>query len=144
MLHNTKVLPGNGKGNGVKSMERNLKRSLKLRRKLKRKKPEFQRQEGYRHKKLKQAWRKPRGRHSKLRQQEKARGSLPKAGYGSPKAARGLLRSGLLEVRVSNAAQLTSINAKTEAVVIAAAVGKAKRAEIIGIARKQGIKVLNT
>jgi large subunit ribosomal protein L32e len=124
-------------------MKTAIKSSLKLRRKQKRKKPTFSRQEGYRMKKLKEGWRKPKGRHSKLRQKEKPKGKHPSPGYGSPAATRGLSRSGLKEVIVSTPSQLKGINPKTEAALIAGAVGKAKRAAILEQAKKTGIKVLN-
>ena len=120
---------------------------LKLRRKQKRRKPSFKRQEGYRLKRLRSkggiGWRRPKGRHSKLRQKEKARGRHPSPGYGSPRAARGLSRSGLKEVRISTLSQLRDINPKTEAALIANAVGKAKRGRIIEQAKKTGVKVMN-
>jgi large subunit ribosomal protein L32e len=125
-------------------MKAEVKSSLKLKRKQKRKKPSFQRQEGSgRIKKLKKAWRRPRGRHSKLRQKEKARGRHPGKGYGSPKQTRGLTRAGLKEVRVSNPSQLEKIDPKAEAVVISGSVGKLKRKQITEKAEKQRIRVLN-
>jgi len=132
-------------------MKEIIKRALNLRRKQKRRKPSFQRQEGYRLKKLKSkkgkegVWRKPRGRHSKLRQREKARGRLPKKGYGSPKAARSLTRSGLKPITISTPKQVEAriTHPKKEAIIISASVGKAKRAKIIEEAKKLGVKVLN-
>jgi large subunit ribosomal protein L32e len=128
-------------------MKADVKSVLKLRRKQKRKKPSFQRQEA-RLRKLKgrdndKIWRRPKGRHSKLRQKEKARGRHPSPGYGSPESVRGRLRSGLKEVRISTPSQLISIDPKSEAAIIAGSVGKAKRKEIIDQAKKKGIKVIN-
>jgi large subunit ribosomal protein L32e len=128
-------------------MKAAIKNALKLRRKRKRRKPSFKRQEG-RLKKLKgkdndSIWRRPKGRHSKLRQKEKARGRHRSPGYGSPKAARGRLRSGLKEVRISTSSQLKDINPKEDAAVIAGSVGKAKRTQIIEQAKKKGIKIIN-
>lgn len=46
--------------------------TLKLRKRMKRKKPTFRRQESAKHVRLKGTWRRPRGRHSKLRKTRKA------------------------------------------------------------------------
>jgi len=117
--------------------------ALKLRRKRKKKKPVFRRQEGYRLKKLGGSWRKPKGRHSKLRQKEKPRGMHPGPGYGSPRSVAGLGRSGLKEVMISTPAQISKLDPKKEAVLISGSVGKAKRALIIGQAKKLGVRVTN-
>jgi len=117
--------------------------AIRTRRKQKRKKPGFIRQEGKIMKKLRTVWRRPKGKHSKLRQNEKSRGKHPSPGYGSPKAVKGLTRSGSKQVRVSNLGQLKGINNKTEVALIAGSVGKAKRTQMIEHAKKHGIKVLN-
>jgi large subunit ribosomal protein L32e len=119
------------------------KSALKLRNSAKRRKPKFKRQEGWKHAKLTDSWRRPKGRHSKLRQKEKSRGRHPGPGYGSPKHVRGLTRSGLQEARVSNPSQLEGLDPKSRAVMIAGSVGKAKKEAIREQARKSGLKVLN-
>lgn len=116
---------------------------LKLRKKIKKKKPEFRRQEWFRKKSLGDKWRKPRGLHSKLRMHEKARGSLPTPGYGSPSGVRGLNREGYREVLVMNVKDLEKINPKEEVALIASGVGKKKRFEILEFAEKNNIKVGN-
>jgi large subunit ribosomal protein L32e len=116
---------------------------LKLRKKIKKKKPEFRRQEWFRKKSLGEKWRKPRGIHSKLRMHEKARGSLPTPGYGSPSEVRGLNREGYREVLVRNVKDLEKINPKEEVAMIAKGVGKKKRFEIFEFAEKNNIKVGN-
>lgn len=116
---------------------------LKVRKKMKKKKPGFSRQEGYRLKKLKKAWRRPRGRHSKLRKHERARGRLPKVGYGSPKSVKGLTRYGYREVRISNPNELEKLNPGKEIALISSSVGKRKRTEIIKKAEEMKIKIVN-
>ena len=116
---------------------------LRLRRKMKKKKPAFVSQEGMKRVKLSESWRKPRGRHSKLKQHEKARGRLPGPGYGSPSKVRGMNRSGLMEVLVSNVRQTDGIDPKTQSIVIASSVGRAKRAQIIEAAKKKSIRIQN-
>lgn len=116
---------------------------MNLRKKIKKKKPKFRRQEWFRKKSLGDKWRKPRGLHSKLRRHEKARGSLPKPGYGSPAIVRGLNREGYREVLVRNAKDIEKINPKEEIAIIAGGVGKKKRLEILEFAGKRNIKVGN-
>jgi large subunit ribosomal protein L32e len=116
---------------------------LKLRKRIKKKKPEFKRQEWFRKKSLGKKWRKPRGIHSKLRRQEKAKGSLPKPGYGSPSVVRGLDRKGYREVVVRNVKDLKNINPKEDVAVISKTVGRKKKFEILEEANKRNIKVSN-
>jgi large subunit ribosomal protein L32e len=116
---------------------------LRLRKTLKSRKPSFRRQEGYRHVKLRNSWRRPRGRHSKLRLREKARGRLPGAGYGSPGGVRGLNRLGYREVRVATARELEALNPKEEMAVLAGSLGKKRRGELLKLAGEKEIQVSN-
>lgn len=116
---------------------------LRIRKKAKKKKPSFRRQEGYRYKRLSDSWRRPRGRHSKLRKGEKARGKKPSVGYRSPDEVRNLTRDGYIPVHVSNKADLGKIDPKKEVAVIRSSVGRKKRMEIVTEAEKMKIKVLN-
>ena len=120
-----------------------LSKLLRIRRKAKKKMPDFWRQEGYRYKRLKEGWRRPRGRHSKLRKSESARGRKPGTGYMSPAAVRGLTGQGLEAVLVSNKKDLLKMDPKTQAAVIRSTVGKKKRLEIISEAEKREISLLN-
>ena len=122
---------------------RELVSSLRNRKTIKAKKPKFKRQEGYRHAKLKDAWRRPRGKQSKLRKREKARGSLPGVGYRSPRDVRGLNRLGYREVLINTPGELESLNPSEEMAVIAGAVGKKKREEIIRVAAEKKVNVVN-
>ncbi len=120
-----------------------LSKLLKVRKKKKARKPDFRRQEGYRLARLNDAWRRPRGRHSKLRKGRKARGKKPSAGYGSPTVVKGLDHQGMRVVYVSNREELTGLNPKTEVAVIRSGVGKKKRFEIALEAEKLRVKVKN-
>jgi large subunit ribosomal protein L32e len=116
---------------------------LKVRTKKKSKKPDFKRQEGYRYKRLDDSWRRPRGRHSKLRKSEKARGKKPSIGYSSPASVRGLTKQGYEPVLVSNKSDLEMIDPEKHIAVIRSPVGKKKRMEIIAAAEEKKIKMLN-
>jgi len=117
---------------------------LNLRKRQKRRKPEFKRQELNVQKMLKRKWRRPKGKHSKMRKHEKARGSLPGPGYGSPREVRGLDRLGYRPVRVFRPEDLEAVNRKEERAQIAAGVGKRKRMEILRKAKEMKIKLSNS
>jgi len=116
---------------------------LEIRKNIKKKKPSFRRQEWFRMKRVGDKWRKPRGIHSKLREHRKARGALPRPGYGSPAEVRGLNREGYREIVVRNVMEIEKINKKDEIAIIASTVGRKKRLTILDYAQKNNIKVGN-
>ena len=86
------------------------------------------------------------GLNSKLRGRyggRKGGGSVVSAGFGSPKAVRGLQPSGYEEVLVYNPAELEKIDEERQAARIASCVGMKKRLAIEDRAKELGIKVLN-
>ena len=93
---------------------------------------------------LSDSWRKPRGQHNKQREQKKAKGALPKPGFGSPIAVRGMHPSGFFEVLVTSLKDLEGLDPKTQAVRLGATVGTRKRTIIQEQAVSAGLKVLNT
>jgi large subunit ribosomal protein L32e len=92
---------------------------------------------------LSDSWRKPRGQHNKQREQKKAKGALPKPGFGSPVAVRGMHPSGFFEVLVTSLKDLEGLDPKTQAVRLGATVGTRKRTIIQEQAVAAGLKVLN-
>ncbi|MFA6225541.1 MAG: 50S ribosomal protein L32e [Methanoregula sp.] len=92
---------------------------------------------------LSDSWRKPKGQHNKQREQKKAKGALPKPGYGSPIAVRGMHPSGFFEVLVSSLKELEGLDPKTQAVRISGTVGDRKRIGLQTKAIAAGLKVLN-
>ncbi|MDK2990579.1 MAG: large subunit ribosomal protein L32e [Methanoculleus sp.] len=106
-------------------------------------KPAFKRRGIHRKAKLADVWRRPRGLHNKQRRQFKAKGALPRPGYGSPAAVRGMHPSGYAEVLVFTPADLAGLNPETQAVRIAGSVGNRKRGAIQERALELGLKVLN-
>lgn len=109
----------------------------------KRKKPKFLRQGAKNIKRVSKKWRKPMGSQSKLRKHKIARGSMPNAGYGSPKAVRGLHPSGYEDILIHNPTDLEKIDSKKQACRIASTVGKRKRFDIMKKALELKIKILN-
>ncbi len=118
------------------------KRLLGARRTNKSSLPKFHRIDSHKKKCLALSWRKPKGHHSQLRRQRKAKGSLVKIGFGSPAAVRGLHASGYEEVLVHRPADVKGITA-TQAIRVSGTVGKKKQIEIEKAAKELKIKVLN-
>jgi len=106
-------------------------------------KPEFVRQESWRYKRVKPAWRRPRGIDSKMRIGKKGWPASPNTGYRTPKALRGLHPSGMAEVLVYRVEDLKGLNPEIHAVRIAGSVGRRKKLEIFREAAQLGLKVLN-
>lgn len=119
------------------------KKIVEVKKQMKKKRPSFKRTEEYRHAKLKDTWRKPRGKHSKQRMHEKARGALPNPGYGTPADLRGFNRDGFKEVVVNNVSELSKIDPKTEVAVIASGVGTKKKKEMGEKAKEMKVKFAN-
>jgi large subunit ribosomal protein L32e len=95
-------------------------------------------------KQLSDSWRKPRGQHNKQREQKKAKGNLPKPGFGSPVAVRGMHPSGFFEVLVFTEKDLEKLDSKTQAIRISAGLGERKRKILQEMAATSGFKILNT
>jgi len=116
---------------------------IKRIRKFRGKKPDFVRQESWRYKRLETSWRKPKGIDSKMRLKRKGYHTSPNVGYGSPKDIRSLHPSGFSEILVYKPEELSGLNPEVQAVRIAHTVGGRKKAEIMKIAEKMGLTVIN-
>jgi len=114
---------------------------LKIRARQKAKKPDFNRHDSHKKKRLPISWRKPVGLHNKLRSGIAAKGRLVRPGYGSPKSVRGFHPSGFRELLVCNIQDLE--NASGYAVRISGSVGMKKRLEIQAKAKELSLKILN-
>lgn len=104
---------------------------------------EFKRDGFGKKKQLSDSWRKPRGQHNKQREQKKAKGALPKPGFGSPLAVRGMHPSGFFEVLAFTLQDLEGLDPATQAVRISATIGTRKRIALQEKAISSGLKVLN-
>jgi large subunit ribosomal protein L32e len=133
----------NMEGKVKPSLDAELLRLLRVRRRLKLRKPEFRRYEA--HKKLRlrdKSWRRPRGRHNKLRERRGGRKPVL-VGFGSPKKVRNLHPSGFEEILVCNVSDLNPLDPSKQAVRIASRVGLKKRLMIEDKAKEMGFFVLN-
>ncbi|MEM0135132.1 MAG: 50S ribosomal protein L32e [Thermoplasmatales archaeon] len=125
------------------NLDKDTQRLLNIRNRMNRKRPEFHRQEWFRYRKLGDSWRKPRGKHSKLREKRGYRQAFVDSGYRGPRKVRGLHPSGFEERYVTNIKDLEGIDGTTQAVRISSAVGRRKRIEIQEEAKQKRIRVLN-
>jgi large subunit ribosomal protein L32e len=125
------------------SLRKDQKKLLRQKLKLARTRVEFRRQEWFRYKKFGEEYRKPRGYHSKMREQLARRPPMVDIGYRGPRAVRYLHPSGFKEVLVHNMAELERIEPSTEACRISATIGLKKRELIENRAEELGIRVLN-
>jgi large subunit ribosomal protein L32e len=116
---------------------------VKLRQRVKANKPEFQGQEVWRYKRIRDRWRRPRGVDSKMRMNAKGWPKMVNVGYGGPKTARHLHPSGYVEVLVRNLTEIDGLDPTAQAIRIAHAVGGKKRREIITRAKEKGLHVFN-
>ena len=114
---------------------------LKLQRRIK--KPDFRRHDSHKKKRFDDRWRRPRGRHNKLRKKIKGKGALVSIGYGTPSILRGRHPSGFEEMLIHNPKELEGLDPSRHAIRIARTVGLKKRLEIESIAEEKGFKILN-
>jgi large subunit ribosomal protein L32e len=119
------------------------KAKVKLRKRVKASKPDFQGQEVWRYKRIRDRWRRPRGVDSKMRQNVKGWPKTVNVGYGGPKTAKFLHPSGYKEVLVHNLNEIEGLDAETQAIRIAHTVGGKKRLEMLTKAKEKGLHILN-
>ena len=106
-------------------------------------KPQFNRQDHHKKKRVPTSWRRPRGQLSKQRKGVKGKGDTVEAGFRTPTEVRGRHPSGFEEVRVHNPDDLEGVDGDRQAVRIASSVGGRKRERIEERAEDAGIRVLN-
>ena len=117
-------------------------KSLELRKKIKSKKPKFLRQDGHKKAKLKNVWRAPKGRQSKMRLKKKGKRKQPSLGYSSPKEVRGLSPKGLKPIMINNIHELSNIK-EGEGIILSGKIGNKKRLEIIKKIQELKLNLLN-
>jgi large subunit ribosomal protein L32e len=111
--------------------------------KKRRKVPRFVRQESWRLVRVKEQWRRPRGKNSKMRLGMRGWPKIVKIGYKRSRKGRGLHPSGLEEIIVRRPADLEKVNAKTQIVKISHAVGERNRIAIMERAQALELTVAN-
>lgn len=113
---------------------------------LKRRKPEFLRKDTFKKSKLgrrrkkKQKWRRPRGRHSKLREKRTGHMIQPSIGWSSPREVRGFVQE-FKPKMIFNVQELS--NLKEDEIAVIGKVGRKKKTEIVQEAITKNIRLLN-
>ena len=97
---------------------------------VRKKKPNFKRTDSNKYK-FNSKWRKPRGLHNKIRLNRAGHGSSPSVGYGMPKEIRGLHRSGLEIVLVSNLRDVVGLDPKKHGLVLKATLGARSKVKLL-------------
>ena len=118
------------------------KRLMKVRARQKYRKPEFNKHDSHKKKRVASSWRRPQGQHNKQRHHFASKGKRVQAGFGSPKSVRGRHPSGFEEVLINYPEELTDIK-PTQAVRIAGTVGLRKRLNIEVKCQQLNIILLN-
>ena len=119
-----------------------IKALLEKRKEMKKRRPSFMRKDIYKKSRLGSSWRKPRGLDNKQRLCKKGPAKKISNGYRAPRDVRGLHKSGLAPVVISNVTQLNSLT-QEQGVVISAKTGNKKRQAIIIEVKKKGLCLLN-
>lgn len=121
-----------------------MKEKLAIKEQMKARQPRFVRQDAHRFAgKMGEVWRKPRGRHSKMRLSKKGKAVMVRKGYRSPLSVRGMTREGYVPISIFNRKDLEKVDSKKHIVIIGGLVGKKKKLEIITAAQQKGIRFLN-
>jgi large subunit ribosomal protein L32e len=118
---------------------------LRLRKVIDGRRPIFGRQAANRYYRIGRdlSWRRPRGLQSKQRRHYGYRAKIVRIGYRSPADVRGLVPSGYRPIIIHHADELSVLNPKLEAAIIARTVGTRRRLVLEEAARKLGVRVLN-
>src|SRR2546427_10117823 len=106
-------------------------------------KPAFIRQESWRYKRVKPAWRRARGVTSKMRKEEAGWPAKVKVGYGTAAATRGLHPRGLQERLIHRLSELEGLDPKIHIVRISARVGERKRLTLLEELRQRNFHIAN-
>jgi len=127
-------------------METEIKKLLEQRTAIKKRKPHFLRKDSCSISRLgkgrskKQKWRKPKGRHSKLRVKKRNVGSMPGVGYRAQKLVRGKI-AGLKPVLIKNEKDLEKLH--EDEIAVLASLGLKKKIQIAKKASAMHISFLN-
>lgn len=88
-----------------------------------------------------QKWRRPRGRHSKMRKKRFSYPKMPSIGYKKPSHISGRIK-GKIPIVIENLSQLEKCK-KENILILARRIGAKKKLEIIKKAKEKGFELLN-
>ncbi|HME86802.1 MAG TPA: eL32 family ribosomal protein [Candidatus Nanoarchaeia archaeon] len=121
----------------------NLKKLLEVKKQQHKKRPKFIR-DGYgKRKRISKEWKRPRGRHLKLRHGFAGHRSKVKVGFRSPALVRGLTLEGLLPVIVHSVNEVVVLDSKIHTAIIGRTVGGRKKVVLLEMLKKHGVDVMN-
>ncbi len=103
----------------------------------------FNRQESWRYKRVKPAWRRARGVTSKIRKEEAGWPPKVKVGYGTKAATRGLHPRGLQERLINRLSELEGLDPKIHIIRISRRVGERKRLPLLEEIRHRNFHIAN-
>jgi large subunit ribosomal protein L32e len=106
-------------------------------------KPAFNRQESWRYKRVKPAWRRARGVTSKIRKEEAGWPAKVKVGYGTAAATRGLHPQGLKERLIHRPSELEGLDPKIHIIRISSRVGERKKLTLLDEIRQRNFHIAN-
>ena len=115
---------------------------LETRKTIKKNRPKIRRSDSWKFHKIKEEnWRRPKGRHNKMRLVRK--GNCHTVSFGAPNKVKGLHACGKEELMIYNIKDLNKINNKEQVARLCSTIGTKKRVEILKEAFKLKIKILN-
>jgi len=118
-----------------------IKSLLEYRKKLKARKPDFIRQDAHKRPALGRKWRRPRGIQSKMRKHLHGYRKSVSTGYSSPRAVKGMHKSGLKPTVVQTLEGIKALGKGQGAVI--GHVGMKRKLELLRYAAEKNIAVLN-
>jgi len=127
-------------------MKKEIEKKLKEREEKKKRKPTYLRTDWHkksrlgRGRKKKQKWRRPRGRHNKIRLRRKGKPKRPEVGYGSPREVKGTI-NGLKPVKIVKLKDLERIDKESQIAIIDGKLGLKKKIELVKKAKELGIQL---
>lgn len=118
--------------------------TINVRKGVKKRRPTFARHEAGQKKRVGDNWRKPRGRQNKMRLNKAGHKVQISQGYRMPRLLRHhSTHIGLAIVHVRTMADMESIDAKKQCVIIASSVGMRKKQQMLDFAQEHKIQLVN-
>jgi large subunit ribosomal protein L32e len=118
-------------------------KALEQRKIMRAKRPKFIRDGARKKIRITDEWRRPRGRHSKVRHNLTGHAPKVKPGFRTQRIVRGMTNAGLIPVIVNSLSDISKLDKKTHCAIIAANTGSKNKIVIYEALRKQGVVVYN-